>query len=629
MLIDLAKIQEAKEKIADKMPDMIAEILCIEKWDPKNKKGCCPFHEEDSPSFIWNPKTLKFHCFGACSRNYDILDAYIATGMSYIEAVQELFREAGVQYAFGEVGVKRHDYRYPHLEDCGTKERVYEYLGKRCISQQVIDNAGITQDDDGNICFNYYDTADVLTMVKKRPSRKVRHGENKTWCQSGSDTSPLLFNMNRVNTTAPLLITEGEVDTLAAIQCGITNSVSIPLGAGNTHWIEHNWEWLEQLESIIICFDNDEAGIKARKEVVPRLGAWRTKYVEVPKTLTDRHTGETVAVKDINEVLYYGGVEAVVKMISEAKDPGVPSVVNASEIQDMDLSEMDGVTTGIRELDTEIMKLFYGTLTLLSGTPGSGKSSFLGQVLCQVINQGQPVWMFSREMPGWMEKSWLLHIMAGGHHIMEYESRSGSKYYQIPAEIKKNIDKYYDKMWFLYRDDWSNKLEDIMASMEDSVRKYGVKLLIIDNLMSIDLGANENSMLLKQTECINQLIKFAMKYQVAVVLVAHPRKLPSGEDVGLYDLSGSANIINLAHRSLALRRIDKEREKSSYDVCLTVLKDRMCGRSGKKINLYYDFPTRRFYTNETEYNYQYNWDTGTYPLLPYPHVEEDEIYGKV
>ena len=146
--------------------------------------------------------------------------------------------------------------------------------------------------------------------------------------------------------------------------------------------------------------------------------------------------------------------------------------------------------------------------------------------------------------------------------------------------------------------------------------------------MTIDLGSNENSELLKQTECINRLICFATKFAVSVVLVAHPRKIPKGEEVGIYDISGSSNIINLAHRTIGLRRIDKEREKSSHDVCLTLIKDRMRGKAGKRINMYYDIPTRRFYTNEAEYEYQYSWDDEERPHLPYPHLEEREVYGE-
>lgn len=64
MLIDLAKIQKAKEKLGDENADIIADLLHVEKWDAKNKKGCCPFHKENTPSFIYNPKTYKCHCFG-------------------------------------------------------------------------------------------------------------------------------------------------------------------------------------------------------------------------------------------------------------------------------------------------------------------------------------------------------------------------------------------------------------------------------------------------------------------------------------------------------------------------------------------------------------------------------------
>ena len=50
------KIIEAKQIYNDKAAHLIAEELHIENWDSEKLKGCCPFHKEDTPSFIWNKK---------------------------------------------------------------------------------------------------------------------------------------------------------------------------------------------------------------------------------------------------------------------------------------------------------------------------------------------------------------------------------------------------------------------------------------------------------------------------------------------------------------------------------------------------------------------------------------------
>lgn len=627
MLVDKEQILKAKAKLGDRNADIIAELLHLEKYDSVNKKALCPWHLEDTPSFIYDSKRYRFKCFG-CSKNTDIIDAYMHTGLTYLEAVQKLFEEAKMSVALGEKGVKtKYQYRYPREEAINGKEHVYAYLGKRGISKTTVDAVDVREDEHGNIVFNYYDSNDVLCLVKYRPSRKIDKsaGEIKTWCQKDADTTPLLFNMNRINVDQPLLVTEGEIDALAAIESGYSNAVSVPFGAGNYNWIEENFEWLEQFGSIIICSDNDDAGLKMQKECVFRLGSWRTKFIDIPPFYYDEEKGKQFPMKDLNHVLYYEGKQAVLNLIHNAKDSPVPSVQDISDIEETDLDEVDGITTGIGELDAELMRLFYGTLTILSGQPGAGKTSFISQLVCNALDDDKNVWIYSREMPGWMTKSWLNYILAGGHNIKEYKDKNSSTYYKVTPDAKKAISEHYRGKWTVYRDDASNKLSDILQSMRDCVRKYGSKLLIIDNLMTLDLDVNEDNENLKQTEAINELIYFAMKFGVAVILVAHPRKLPKDTDVGIYDISGSANIINLAHRTIGLRRLNDE--KNNHDVQLTVIKDRMRGKAGKKINLYYDVPSRRFYSNEREYNHQYKWDTLKHDPLPYPHAEEHEIYG--
>lgn len=212
MLVDKEQVLKAKAKLGDKNADIIAELLHLEKYDAVNKKALCPWHLEDTPSFIYDSKRYCWHCFG-CSKNTDIIDAYMFTGLTYLEAVQKLFEEAKMNIALGEKGVKtKYQYRYPHEEPINDKEHVYAYLEKRGISKATVDAVDIREDEHGNIVFNYYDSNDVLCLVKYRPSHKIDKsaGEIKSWCQKGADTTPLLFNMNRINVDQPLLLTEGE-----------------------------------------------------------------------------------------------------------------------------------------------------------------------------------------------------------------------------------------------------------------------------------------------------------------------------------------------------------------------------------------------------------------------------------
>ena len=626
MLIEKTDIEKAKDKLGDNNAFLMAELLELENFDDKNLKACCPYHNEDTASFIYNKKNKTFHCFG-CNKTVDIIDILMEKGNTFLEAAKYLFEKAGVEYSFGEKDVRtRHNYRYPHEEPINEKEHVVDYLGKRGISKNVIDYLDIREDSHGNGVFNFYDTNDVLTMVKYRPARTVEKysGQPKTWCQKDADTSALLFNMNRVNTSKPLLITEGEIDCASAIEAGYINTVSVPLGAGNLHWIEENWDWLNNFESIIIWSDNDEPGIKMRKECIYRLGTWRTKYISTPEFF-EKENGKRVPLKDINDCLQVGGKEFVMNLISEAKDVPVKSVVDYSEIEELDISQMDGVKTGIKPLDDELLKIFYGTLTVLSGRPGSGKTSIIDQTIARTIDDGSPVFLFSKEMPERMSANWFNTIIAGRRNMVERTSRDNRKYYIVPQAVQKKMQSHYNKKLFIYRDDEPNDVDSVLKSAEECVRKFGCKLIVLDNLMMIDLNCSESDKNTAQTNLINALIKFAAKFNVAVVLIAHPRKTQdTNSDIEMYDISGTSNIINLAMRSIGLRRVSKKEKNDpkskwhNYDVVLTVIKDRLLGKADFQMGLWYDLTSRRFYTDYDEYDAKFVWDDNVYTdRLPY------------
>lgn len=646
MQIDREAILQAKEKLGDRNAQIIVEELGITDFDEKNMKCCCPFHQEDHASFIYNKKAFNFRCFGSCGRSYDILDVFMYKGATYAEACKKLFELAEMPYSFGELGVKtKRHYRYPHEVPCTDKSKVYAYFEQRKISRETLDALDVRQDSEGNAVFNYYDTNDVLTMVKYKPSHKVQHGQAKCWCQQNSDTAPLLFNMNRINVNSPLLICEGEPDCLSAIEAGFKNAVSVPLGSSNLHWIDENLEWLDQFESIIICADNDDAGVKMQKECVPRLGSWRTKVVDIP-AIPIGNIGRVT--KDLNEILYVCGKDKVLELILDAKDSPVPSVADLSDVEPTEYEDVDGVTTGLKAIDDELMRLFFGTLTIVSGQPGSGKSSLLTQLACNSLDNDIGTWLFSGELPNGVEKSWFNYIFAGPRNITDAISRRGNPYKKISTTTLAEINKTYKGRWHIYRDDYDNVLDKLIASMTDTVRKYGARCLILDNFMCIDTETSEEE-LRSQTDTIKKLIEFAKKYQVAVILVCHPRKMDAGTNVGIYDIAGTSNIVNLAHRTIGLRRVtDAERENAAkysekrrqllkYDVIVTIVKDRMFGRQNIDVGLYYDPASRRFFGDMDEYDRRFSWDKKEYKKpLPLPpqllaeeRASEDEAFGAV
>lgn len=633
MLVDKKDIERAKEKLGDGNASVIAELLELDDFDEKNLKACCPYHNEDTPSFIYNKKNYTFHCFG-CDKTVDVIDVYMESkNATFLEAVQWLFEKAGLEFSCPEQHVQTIPrYKYPHEESLSNdRSLVYQYLASRGISKNVADYLDIRADKNGNIAFLTYDPYDTLTVVNYRKSRKIEHGENKCWFQKDADAADLLWNMNRVNNTKPLVITEGQIDCASVIQAGYLNCVSVLKGSQGMGWIENCWDWLKQFESIIIFSDGDAPGIKMRNEIINRLGAMRCKYVEVPKELEYKDTGKMVPVKDASEILQCKGEKYLLDLINRAKDIPITSVAKLSEIKELNPTQMDGFEIGIQELDRELMKIFTGGVTLLTGLPSAGKTTFLNQVVLSAMDSGYKTFLFSRELLNGMSKGWFNQVAAGRRNMHWIRLRNGSDFYVVNDDVKNAITKFYDDMFYIYRDEEENSEDKLFESMELCATKKGLRLFVIDNLMTVQLKTDTSDMNKAQTDFMNRLIKFSMKYDVAVVCIAHPRKLQSGADIGLFDIAGSQNIVNLATRTIGLKRVKEEEKKNAsnkwygYDVIISIIKDRIFG-STKDIPVYYDKVDRRFFSNYEEFDKIYKWDTKEYfEKLAYP-IEPKEQF---
>ena len=637
MLIPKEKIDKAKELYGDRaMMDIVTYFGLEDSYNETSKSCSCPWHKDKTPSFIWNPKNNSAHCF-SCGRNYGIIDLYLAQGMSYLEAVEKLFKQVDIEYNFSNKDVQDFSYRYPKREH-SDRANVEKYLGLRGISTKTLDYADVQSDIYGNVAFHYYNSNDILMTVKYRLGRKFNKEKdhNKCWSQKDSDFAPLLFNMNRIDPAKPLLVVEGEIDCLSVIEAGYSNVVSIPNGCANSQWIQYNWEWLEQFDKIILWFDSDEAGIKARNDILYRLGTWRTYYIEINPEDT---TPNGARIKDANEVLYFKGKDRVLQYINKPLEIPVENVSDLSKAEDFDIEHAEGLYTGIKELDDQIYKLTFGTLNIITGKSGEGKSVFVNQVaICQAVQQGYDVFVFSGELPAPILRNWVETNMIGREHITMKDGHVRV----FNPEQRKLMQNWYSGKVLVYDDDYNTTATALLNKMEELARKCGTKVFLIDNLMMIDLECNEEGRLQAEKEFVNKLIFFAKKYNVLVFLVAHPRK--TGEiRVTKEDIAGSGNIVNLAHMVFSVHRYTaKEKEgetntRNQYikgkepipeDSCVEVLKNRITGIL-PLVKLYFDYPSYRFYKKPSELWFRYGWNKDTSPIRtddPNPHnVVAEEV----
>lgn len=637
MLIPKEKIDEAKAKYDGKAIDEIVQHFGLEgSYNEKNKSCSCPWHADKTPSFIWNDKTNCFHCF-SCNRNYGIIDLYLDQGLTYLDAVEKLFKNVDMDYNFGQRGVLTSStYKYPQREH-SNRQNVEAYLALRGIDKKTLDYADVQSDANGNIAFHFYNENDVLTTVKYRLGRKFNKETDKAkcWSQKDADFSPILFNMNRVDPTKPLVITEGEIDTLSVLEAGYKNVVSIPNGCSNSQWIEHNWEWLEQFDKIILWFDTDEAGIKARSNIIYRLGTWRTYFIELKE-----YTDSGAIIKDANELLYFKGKDKVLEYISKPLEVPVENVLDLSQAEDFDIEHAEGLYTGIKDLDNSIYKLTFGTLNIITGKSGEGKSVFVNQVaICQALQQGYDTFVFSGELPAPILRNWVETNMMGRDCITMKDNHIRV----FDQEKRKLLQNWYRNKVLVYDNDYDTTATAILNKMEELARKCGTKVFVIDNLMMIDLECSEEGRLQAEKEFVNKLIFFAKKYNVLVFLVAHPRK--TGADmVTKEDIAGSGNIVNLAHMVFSVHRYtDKEKEGEqnlrgnfikgkepiAEDSCVEVLKNRITGVL-PLIRLYFDYPSYRFYKTPSELWFRYGWNKDNSPLRkddPNPHLNVQDIIG--
>lgn len=237
-------------------------------------------------------------------------------------------------------------------------------------------------------------------------------------------------------------------------------------------------------------------------------------------------------------------------------------------------------------------------MTVFTGKPGNGKSTLAGQLLLNAIEQGHSVCAYSGELTKEKFQEWINLQAAGSEYIgLKYDPVRDVRVPCVPYAVQDRLLDYYRDRFYLFDNQEifeANQSESILKVFQLAARRYGCKLFLADNLMTALSDSDEETK--AQGKFANALKKFATRYHVHVLLVAHPRKVKVGEKLGQDDIGGSSATIRLADSAIVVERPN-----------LRILKNREGGVC-KLIECCYCPDSRRIYQADKGDLNRFSWD---------------------
>jgi len=259
-----------------------------------------------------------------------------------------------------------------------------------------------------------------------------------------------------------------------------------------------------------------------------------------------------------------------------------------------------GVSSGITSLDG-IWRMEEGAFVVVTGTPHSGKSEIMDQIIVDSArNHGWRWGILSPEnMPLQRHMAKQIEKWAGrpfGQHDYRITGsevqRATRELSEFTTYLKPSLEQSYTLEW-------------VLKTMQECFERDGIKGFLLDPWTEM---AFERDKHLSETEYVGKILskfkKWANERGVMLCVVAHPTKLKQKDDGNffiptLYSISGSAHWFNKADDGLVMYRrfvnSNGETDKSgNVQLFIQKKRNRMAGELGG-VDLWWSKQTGRYY----------------------------------
>lgn len=318
-LIAEDKLNEIRQAVD--IVDIISDYVQLKKQG-RNYFGLCPFHGENTPSFSVSPDKQIFHCFG-CGAGGNVFTFLMdLEGISFQEAAVRLAEKTNIDLQVSSsflgkekrvsdeiqlmldahellrkfyhhllVNTKDGQHALEYLLNRGfTRESidkfqigyslnswdfVYKFLAKRDFKPEWMEKAGliIKRERDGSFFDRFRDR--IMFPIFDRKGKTIAFSgrtlgaDNEPKYLNSPETaifnkSKILYNFHlarpSIRKLQHAILFEGFADVIAADRSGVENGIAT-MGTSLTD--EHISLIRQNVQSIIICYDSDKAGIEA------------------------------------------------------------------------------------------------------------------------------------------------------------------------------------------------------------------------------------------------------------------------------------------------------------------------------------------------------------------------------
>jgi twinkle protein len=332
-----------------------------------------------------------------------------------------------------------------------------------------------------------------------------------------------------------LVVTEGELDAMIAVQCGFARTVSVPDGAPAVpvgerdsrryDFLDLDEAALRRVREIVLATDADEPGRALLQDLATRLGRARCRVAAYPQ-----------GCKDLNDVYLAAGEQGVRAAIEGAPWLEVKGLFRMSELEPVE--EPAAHDIGIAGLARHY-RIRRGDLAVITGIPGHGKTTLVNEIAGRVALMGWNVCFASFEQRPQTDHRRALRTFFAGKRVIRQNAAEC-------AAADDWIDRHFS--FVVPDDDTEASLDWVLDAAAAATARYGA-----------DMPLTEYTGL-----AIRLMKQFALRRRVHLIVVAHPAKLQRQKDgripvPTLYDIADSAHWHNKPDVGVIVHRMDDDR----------------------------------------------------------------------